>query len=331
MFKRNALLERYLKQASSEDINVAQASLRKIAKALELPLRQALLDEDIVTPIFEAQDYRGKRFVEMPLDFLQPGQENQFTAFAVPDCGCIPENPVQGDYILVPTYKIANSIDWCFEYAEDADWNVVARANEVLIQGMVKKKNDDGWHVIEAAAADRNMIVHNPDAPAGYFSKSLLSMTQVAMRRNGGGNSGTLNRFRLTDVYMSPEAMASIRSWPFTEVDDVTRREILQGANCDQGLAQLFCVNLHELDELGVGQEYQLFWTADLAKTLPGATNEIAFGLDLSKSNSFVMPVVQELRLMEDINVRCQRMGLISTERLGFACLDSRNVLAMGI
>ena len=324
------LLGSYLRDAATSTTAVAQQKLSKVAKALELPLRQAILDGDIYSDIFEPMDKRGRDCVRLPLDFMAPGMENDFTAFAIPECTCMPECPISHDYLVIPHYRIGNCIDWCFDLVENADYNIMGRIQEVLMQGMVKKKNDDGWHTIMAAAADRGIIVHNSAAPAGYFSKGLLSAAQVAFRRNGGGNSSSSNRFRLTDVYMSPEAMASIRSWNFSEIDDVTRNRILNG-DCDQGLMQLYCVNLHQLDEFGVGQEYQNFWSNELSQPLPGGTQEIAIGLDRSKNNSFVMPIVKPLNVVEDINVRCERMGLIARESLGFATLDGRNTIALGI
>ena len=101
---------------SSQNLVEASEPTAQLAKALELPLRKGILSCDTVKSIFEMQDYRDCRSVEYPLDFVQPGSEGDYTAYVVPDCGYIPHNLVEGDYVVVPTYTIANSIEWCLKY-----------------------------------------------------------------------------------------------------------------------------------------------------------------------------------------------------------------------
>ena len=45
---------------------------------------------------------------------------------------------VESDYVAVPCYDIANSIDWNIKYSRDARWNILGRAMEVLEAGFVK-------------------------------------------------------------------------------------------------------------------------------------------------------------------------------------------------
>ena len=61
----------------------------------------------------------------------------------------------------------------------------------------------DGTPLI-SAGADRNVMIYDADASAGQFSKRLVSLMKVIMRRNGGGNSTSINRGELTDLYLSP-------------------------------------------------------------------------------------------------------------------------------
>jgi hypothetical protein len=130
----------------------------------------------------------------------------------------------------------------------------------------------------------------------------------------------------LTDLYVSPEAMEDIRNWGVDQVDEVTRREIYTAA--DGALNRVFGVNLHDLDELGVGQEYQLFYTSTLGASMPGSDTEVVVGLDLRKNDSFVMPIRQEVQIFEDETLhRQKRAGFYGWAELGFAVLDNRRVL----
>ena len=189
------------------------AANAEFAKALEQPLRQGILNGDILDGIFEPIQLAQSATPEFPLDFLSPGTEKDFVAYTIPNHGYIPERHVEGDYIMVPTYDVGASIDYLLKYARDARWDVVGRAMEVLEASFVKKMNDDGWHTILAAAVDRNIRVNDSDADAGQFTKRLVSLMKTVMRRNGGGNSTSANRGQLTDLYVSPEAVEDIRNW----------------------------------------------------------------------------------------------------------------------
>ena len=307
----------------------ALAANAEFAKALELPLRQGILNGDILDGIFEPIQLAQSATPEFPLDFLAPGTERNFVAYTIPNHGYIPERHVEGDYVMVPTYDIGSSIDYLLKYARDARWDVVGRAMEVLEASFVKKMNDDGWHTLLAAGVDRNIVVYDSDASAGQFTKRLVSLMKTVMRRNGGGNSASNNRGLLTDLYVSPEAMEDIRNWGVDQVDEVTRREIYTAA--DGSVNRIFGVNLHDRDELGEGQEYQLFYSNVLEGTLPSSPNqktELVVGLDLRKRDSFIMPVRQEVQIFEDDTLhRQKRAGFYGWAEQGFAVLDNRRVL----
>jgi len=303
------------------------AAMAEMAEALTLPLRQGILTGDILDGIFEVINLDSNSTAEFPLDLLAPGTEKEHVAFTLPNHGYIPERHVEGDYVMVPTYTVGNAIDWNLRYARDARWDIVSRALEVMRAGFTKKMNDDGWQTIITAGFDRNLIVFDSDAQAGQFTKRLVSLLKTFMRRNGGGNSTSNNRGMLTDLYMSPEAMEDIRNWNIDQVDEVTRREIFISAG-ENALTRIFGVNLHDIDELGEGQEYDNFFSNTLGGVLSGGDLEIVVGLDLSKNDSFVMPMRQEVSIFPDEMLhRQQRAGYYGWAEYGCAILDNRRVL----
>ena len=149
---------------------------------------------------------------------------------------------------------------------------------------------------------------------------------KTVMRRNGGGNRTSINRGHMSDLFLSPEGIEDIRNWGVDEVDDITRRELITQ---DGGLlVRIFQVNLHDLDELGEGQEYQSFYDTDLNGTKPATDKEICGGLDLRNQDSFVMPVREAVQIFEDDTLhRQRRAGLYGWAEHGFAVLDNRRVL----
>ncbi len=313
--------------SASYDPVVSRTAMHELAVSIELPLRQGVLNGDVTNGVFEAISVDKNATTDFPLDFLSPGTEKEFVAFVIPNHGYIPQRSIEGDYVHVPVYPIGNAIDWNLRYARDARWDVISRATEVFRAGFVKKLNDDAWQTVLTAGYDRNIIVFDSDAAAGQFTKRLVSLMKTVMRRNGGGNSSSTNRGKLTDLYLSPEAMEDIRNWGVDQVDEVTRHEIMVAG--DGTVNRIFSVNLHDLDELGEDQEYQNFFLNALAGSLAtGGDVELVVGLDLSANDAFVMPVRQDLQVFEDDQMhRQRRAGLYAWQEHGFAILDNRRVI----
>jgi hypothetical protein len=317
-----------LKATASDNLDVAMAAQRAFAQALNEPLRQGIFDEDNLGGIYRREVLPPGAQANYPLDFVRPGTEDlDFTAITLPKQGRVPERHVEGDELWVPTFQIANAIDWSLRYARDARFDVVARALEVYRMGFTRKINEDGWHTILAAADARGLVVNDSVAQDGQFTKELVSKMQTAMTRNAGGN-GQVGR--LTDLYVSMEAMEDLRAWDISEIDDVTRREILQSAG--RNLALLYGTRLHFMTEYGVGQEYQLYLTNVLGRSVTAVDandEEFVLGLDLSTNDSFVQPIRQELQTFEappEMHRR-QKAGVYGWMEHGFAVLDNRRVL----
>ncbi len=322
-----------LRQTGSADKAVAMEAMHALAQALQVPLRSALLNGDILGGIFAPEVLDPSATAEYPLDFYQTAQENDYVAYQIPQEGALPQRTIVGDAITVQTFDVGNAIDWPLKYSRSARWNIVARAMEVLEAGFVKKMNTDGWRVIIAAGAGRTdfnggaPLVYDSAATAGQFTKRLVSLMKTTMTRLAGGNTASTNRGRLTDLYISPEALEDIREWDQDEVDDLTRREIFTATDDGGPLARIYGVTLHPLDELGVGQEFQIYFDT-LGLSVGTDDEEIVVGLDLSHGDSFVMPIKRELAVFEDEHLhRKMKAGFYAWQEHGFAALDGRRVL----
>lgn len=316
-----------LRATASDNPEEASAAQRALAAALSEPLRQGVFDEDNLGGIYQRMVLAPGAQANFQLDFVKPGEEDiNFTAVTLPKQGRIPERHVEGDELWVPTFRITNSIDWSLRYARDARFDIVARALDVYRMGYTRKINEDGWHTLLAAADARGLVVNDPIAQNGQFTKELISKMMTAMTRNAGGNG---QAGKLTDVYLSMEAVEDIRAWDITEIDDVTRRDILQSAGSN--LLSLYGVRIHPMTEYGVGQEYQLYLTTVLGRSVTAVDAgdaEFAVGLDLSTNDSFVQPIRQELQTFEDPALhRQQRAGFYGWLEHGYAVLDNRRLL----
>lgn len=337
MKKPTPEMEALLARSGSNDFQVASASSRELAKALTLPLRQGVLKGDIKANIFQSIKFAPGTSVEFPLDFLAPGTEKDYVAYTIPNAGRIPDRHVEGDYVMVPTYDVGNSIDWNLKYATDARWDIVGRGMQVLEAGFVRKDNNDAFHTLLAAGVGRNIMAYDDAATAGLFTKRLVALMKTLMRRNAGGNSTSINQGKLTDLYLSPEALEDIRSWDLSQIDEFTRREIFlaggTGPDGEAALQSIFGVILHDIDEFGVSQEYQNYYLNTLGGTLPTPSGgsiklEMVMGLDLVNTDSFVHPVRSEVEVFEDMTMhRSRRQGWYGWKNSGWASLDSRRIL----
>ena len=316
-----------LRECASSDPRVAEAARYRFASEIVTPaLRSGIMSGDIITDIFDATSFDPATPTMYPLDFLVPGTERDFTAYTVPNQGRIPNKFVEGDYVMIPTFQSANGIDVNRRYLQFARWDVLSRMLEVLEAGMIKKRNDDGWHLLLTGGLDRNIVVFDSEASQGQFTKRLVSLMKLIMRRNGGGNSTSVDRFLLSDLYISPENQEDIRNWGLDQIDEVTRREIYLAP--DNSINRVFNVNLHAIDELGEDQEYQLFFLNDLGGALQASDVELVVGLDLHTSPVFKMPVVQDIESYPDDSFRRSRqVSWISEMETGFGLLDNRPVL----
>lgn len=330
-----------LRRMASGNTNEREVAQKAFATALNFPLRQGVFDRDNLGDIYEKHILAPGAQANYPLDFVQPGREDEFVAVTLPKSGRIPEKHVEGDELWVPTFRITNAIDWDIKYAEEARFDVIMRAIRVYEAGFVRKINSDGWRTILSSADARGLIVTAgglapftgstvvPTAAAGQLTKELVSRMKTAMKRGAGGNMQS-NVGHLTDLYLSTEAMEDIRAWDVDEIDEFTRRQIF--VSNEYGLAKIYGVVLHEMTEFGEGQEYQVYLTSTLGRALPSvdgtARKEWVVGLDLSTTDSFTMPIRKELETYEDPALyRQQRQGLFGWLEVGFACCDSRRVL----
>ena len=295
---------------------------KALAQVLETVWKQGVLEPGSIDEVFTRINIEPGVDAKFPLDFFTPAASDgdEFTAVTIPSEGALPVRKVDGDEVHVPTYKIGNQISWNLDYARDGRWDVISRAIEVFTNGFTKKMNADGWHTLLAAAGTTQ--TRDTAAAASSFTKSLITDLQVAMKRQAGGRDS-----RMTDLFLSPEAIADVRKFDGDIVDEGTLRALLShdGENV---LPSLYGVNLHELLELGASQDYNDYYTTTLGNTIGGSDTEICIGLDLNKRDSFVMPVREDMQMFDDANLhRSGEAGVYGWMQLGFGVLDTRRVI----
>jgi len=316
-----------LRATAAKDPRAAEAAKYEMAAAIAGVIREGIVSGDIVRGLYQVDDSGGD--AKYQIDLLVPGTEHLHRGYTIPSTGRIPNRHVEGDFFYIPVFKIGSSIDWNLDFAKDANWMMVQRALTILKASFDKKINDDGWHTILAAGADRNIMVYDADANAGQFTKRLISLMKTTFARNAGGNSSSVGQKMLTDVALSLEGQEDIRNWGIDQISESTRTDIYNASDNSDVLLRVFGVNLHPLYELGENQEYQNFFTSQLAGSLQGSDLELVVGMDTRPaSNTFIMPIRDEVEIFPDLTMhRAGMEGYYGTARLGFGICDSRDVI----
>lgn len=314
-----------LKRCGDPKKSVAIQAQEEFAAAINGPVKEGVFNGDNVSNIFEQEVFPSGAAIEYPVDPVSQDDVDEFTAFAIPNQGQIPEKTISGDEVHVPTYQVGNAVDMSLRYARDARFPIMQKALNILTGGFIRKNNDDGWAVLLAAGVANASVANDADADAGVFTKALISQMKLNMRRASGGNAQSVDRGKLTHLFLSPEAMEDIRNWGVDQIDEISRREIYLA---DDGTAsKIFGVTLVELDELGVGQPYQTYYTSTLSGTMASGDQEIVVGLDLESNDSFVNPVREELSIHEDEALhRKGKVGFYGRGEWGWGVLDTRRV-----
>lgn len=336
-FKDDAEVNAALKATASADPFVRSKAVTQFLNAIGLPVREGVMDGDNVGGIFNTEVLPPGVSAEYPIDFVTPGTEGEFRAFTNPGKGRIPGLVVSGDKLTLSDIGNALRIEYDLNYVRNARWNVLSRITEVYMAGFVKKRNDDAWHTILAAAADRGFVSYDIGAAAGTFTTQLFRLTKCSMARNAGGNSSSLKKGRLTDIYLSCEAIAQILGWNLDQVPDSVRAQLYSMAGGDNTTLDILGVRLHEMYEFGEDQEYQEYYLNRLGGALVpsggahAATDlELAIGLDLSNRDSFIMAFTQPLEIFEDPALHAQQKGgFYGWERYAIAVADNRRVLPL--
>lgn len=323
-------LTKLLIATASTDKDVAANAMKQFLALAEEPFRNGIFDGPVLfDKVFTKIDASGDSSPKFPLHFALEDDTDDYMAYVVPYCGAIPQRAVVGDDVKVDTYRIANSIDACLNYIRKARWDVVQGMMEAYQAGFTNKLNVDAGRVLLTAAKARTykgnpLLVDNTAAAAGTFTFKLVSDMINSMKRAGGGNSTSVNGYRLTDMLISPEAMGDLRNVNL-ELFTIRRGEVAQ----DEGMVlNLFGVNFHELYELGVGESLLTYFTGVLSGTLAASNDELVIGLDLTKKRNFVMPVSKELETTEDPMLhRMGKWGVYGDMEVGFGVLDARAVI----
>ena len=325
-----------LKSTASADPVTRSTALTQILSAVQTPVREGIFDGDTTAGIFNTEVLPPGVSAEYPVDFVSPGSEGEFRAFTNPGKGKPPALVVSGDKLVLASTKDIFRVEYDLSYARNARWPIVARLTEAFMAGFVKKHNDDCFHTILYAMKDRDVTVFDIAAGTNQFTRKLFSNLRCSMARNSGGNAMSIKRGRATDAYVSCEGIESILAWNLDQVPDSVRASMYSMAAGDNMVINILGTSVHQMYELGAGQEYQTYYTSVGGELTPSGSGhaatdtELGIVLDLTNRDSFVLAINQPFEMFEDPTLHPQQKGgFYGWREKSIGVLDSRRLCAI--
>ena len=343
-----------VKAMGSRDTAVAAEANQAFAAFLGPVVAKVLMQAATASAIYTDLPYDEDDRPSIPLDLWFDGGEGYTTTGSQNVAGGLPTSTVEGfSEMKVATYRLDAAVSFLKRYARRGRLDVVSKAVERMANELLVKQERNAWAVALKTLAESGNVL-NTDETTVVFTLDILTrlMTQVKRINRSYAGGTTADSYGLTDLFISPEVKAQIRSFAYnpmrsdsnatasnnTNLPDATREEIFRAA----GSAELFGVTLHELVEFGRGQKYSVLFNTlsngSLGANWNVSTKELAVGLDLSKE-AFIRPVARNSEtggtftvLPDDQFVtRSDKTGFYGSLEEGRVCIDGRSVVGLVI
>lgn len=348
-----------VKAMGSRDVTVAREATEAFAAFIGPVVSKVLMAAGTASAIYSDAPYDEDDNPSLPLDLWHDQNADYVTVWSQSVAGGLPSSSVEGfNELKVSTYRLDSAVSFLKRYARRGRIDVVSKAVERMSNEVLVKQERNAWAVVLKALAEARTkgvsTTYNGIAgghietagTAGTFALNDLNKLMTLVKRINTSYAGTStdSSYGLTDLFISPEIKAQIRSFayqPFTtssgtgstNLPDAVREEIYRGA----GAQELYGVTLHELVELGVGAKYsQLFDAFKGSQSFNSATQELVVGLDLSREG-FIRPIARQAAsgatftvLPDDQFVaRSEKTGFYGSLEEGRVCIDARTVAGL--
>jgi len=364
-----------VKAMASRNRNVAYEAQVALAEFIGPVLAEVLNNAPTVSTLFKSLQFNADDNPSIPLDlYYDISDEDYVRIWSQTHAGGLPSNQVlpTASELKVATYNLNAAVDFDRRYAAKSRMDVVGKTFTRVAQELLLKQERTSATLLMTSLANAT-IKTSPLTGNGQVFRSALAgsllmddfnnLQTLAKRINSSWIGGTpTTRVRgITDLIMSPEAVASIRSMAYNPVNtrggdgaggvgnasdanplaapDSVREDLFRNA----GVNSFMGLNILEFNEMGKGEKFNtLFATAAGATNyvkfdntasagFNGATTQIVVGVDRSRDS--LMRVVatdsesgSEMTLLADdqYSVRQNKIGYYGAIEEGRVVLDNR-------
>jgi hypothetical protein len=304
--------------ASKDKLKAAQAQ-ETFAALMQPVLEKVILENDITSALFERMPFREDEDPSFPLDPFRSYKEDYLSIWAQEVAGGLATNHVKSptDEVKFVVWPLDSAISWDKKFARTARLPIVAGYLTMMAQEILRKLKYNGWSTIMTATANASHKVNKTETKhvfrattKGAFNMDEMNYWFTLMRRLNQSlfaGSPAETRFGLTDAWCSPEFVQKIRSLSYNPINTkgannvtgtqyspaVTLPDAARAAMLNTAGAQNFLgVNLVELNEMGIGYDFNNLFDAAAASTsytnaagaggaaFDAATEEVVIGVN---------------------------------------------------
>ena len=365
-FKNTPEQVELIKAMGSKRSEVSREATEAFAAFIGPVIQQVLHQADTASAIYADVVYDEDDNPSYPLDLFyeQRNKDNYVTVFQQNTAGGLPSAQIAGaSEMKVSTYKLDSAVSFLKKYARRGRLDVVSKAVERMAQEVLVKQERNAWAVLLKAlsegkgtgSANGNHIVNNVGSTETFQLDTLNAMITRMKRINksfAGGTAAQVYSEGITDLFVSPEVKQDIRAFSYSPIGNNAAQSLPEdaksGAYRAAGIANIFGVNIIDLQELGVGQKYNtLYETFSDAAGLAAAVNEagtttttafndsssheVVVGVDASRE-ALIRPVAANSEtggtftaLPDDqFTQRADKTGFYGSVEEGRVCIDAR-------
>lgn len=290
----------------------------------------------------------------IPIDPYFGTRVNHVTVWSQSMAGGLPTSLQTGSSELkVATYTLDSAVSWLKTHAQKARLSVISMYINRMIQEVLIKQERNAWAVALRALAEAstNGNTHYIDATTADvlqlddFNKMLTRNKRTNVSFDNGTPENPFSE-GITDLFMSPEMTEQIRGFAYQPMNtraghtgstqsntaiplpDATRENILKAG----GEKEIYGITLHELNEFGVGQKYNILFGTFGPGSFTVASDEILVGVDIP-GQGLLRPVAKNsdngstLTVIPDdqfYSSRSNKQGVYLTLEEARVCIDAR-------
>jgi hypothetical protein len=191
-----------------------------IAQALDTPEGRVALAQAMVEPIRRALEYQAVGRKLLMVDELPQGAYARYekdvraTATRISRRGGVPDQIIEGEEVLVPTFEIATNPTIRISEVKARRFYIVDRAQIKAKEALQKEEDTNIFAAINAAIPTANQVV----STGGALSISALNQAFATVEQHD---------LTVGKLVMHALRYADIRNWGKTVYDEATQKEVL--------------------------------------------------------------------------------------------------------
>ncbi|MCK9433819.1 MAG: hypothetical protein M0R32_03135 [Candidatus Cloacimonetes bacterium] len=270
-----------------KSINAKKEAL--VAQALDTAEGRVALAQAMVEPIRRALEYQavGRKLLmvdELPQGALARYEKDvRATATVISRRGGVPDQIVEGEEILVPTFEIATNPTIRISEVKARRFYIVDRAQIKAKEAIQKEEDTNIFNAIDAAVPAANTVV----STGGALSVSALNQAFATIEQHD---------LTVGKVVCHALRYADIRNWGKTVYDEATQKEVLT-----TGL-------------------FGHIWTADIHVSSRVPTTTVFILAPAEYVGAF--PVRQDITVLPADDPKKLRLGWVIYEEIGIVIIN---------